>query len=115
MKGPIVWRPAAGSNRRTEKPPRSRGRPAITRSMPEPVMSLEAQHGLALVEDDVDGDVACGKPVEIRLQLRADHTLARGQRPDTGVVAIALQRQDPRRQAVDRLAHRRHVDAVTAG
>src|SRR6188474_2501570 len=104
MKGPIVWRPAAGNSRRTEKPPRSRGRPSITRSMlvmpatdrgsgsnvSSRGSSLQSEYGRALVEHDIDRDVARGEPLEILLQLRADDALAGGQRLDADVIAVAL-------------------------
>jgi len=81
--------------------------PALTRAQqvePDPGFSggLQPQHLAPLLEHDVHRNLLLRDAVEVGLQLRADLSVLVEEGACAGVVAVALQGEDLRRQCVDR-------------
>ena len=63
---------------------------------------LQSQHLAPLLEHDVHRNLLLRDAVEVGLQLRADLSVLVEEGACAGVVAVALQGEDLRRQCVDR-------------
>ena len=99
MNGPMVCSPAAGSSRRTAKPPRSRGRPSMTRSIdwhaPSPRrFSRGRARPCPALNVTSTGMLRLARRSRSPCELRPDHAEFPAQFLDARVVAVALQLQD---------------------